>query len=76
MEKEDEYKMYILKQLDNVLRGDALRVLEDKKESPENKNIHMGVIEGIKKYLNDYDGNMKYIQQAKEYNEWMDDDLR
>ena len=31
MKKEDEYKMYILKQLDNVLRGDALRVLEEKK---------------------------------------------
>lgn len=76
MKKEDEYKMYILMQLDNVLRGDALRVLEDKKESPENKNIHMGVIEGIKKYLNNYDKNMKYIQHAKEYNERIDDDLR
>ena len=69
MKKEDEYKMYIFKQLDNVLRGDALRVLEEKKETPENKKIHMEVIEGIKKYLNDYDKNMKYIHQAKEYNE-------
>lgn len=76
MKKEDEYKMYILMQLDNVLRGDALRVLEEKKETPENKKIHMEVIEGIKKYLNNYDENMKYIHQAKKYNERMDDDLR
>ena len=75
-ELEDEYKMYILKQLDNVLRGDALRVLEEKKETPENKKIHMEVIEGIKKYLNNYDENMKYIHQAKKYNERMEDDLR
>lgn len=33
MKKEDEYKMYILMQLDNVLRGDALRVLEEKKRN-------------------------------------------
>ena len=59
---EDEYKMYILKQLDNVLRGDELRVREDNKESPENKKIHTEVIEGIKKYLNNY--------------ERMEDDLR
>ena len=76
MKKEDEYKMYILKQLYNVLRGDALRVFEDKKESLENKKIHMEVIEGIKKYLNNYDENMKYIHQAKKYNERMEDDLR
>ena len=76
MKKEDEYKMFILMQLDNVLRGDALRVVEDKIETPENKKIHMGVIEGIKKYLNDYDENKKYIHQAKEYNERIDDDLR
>ena len=73
---EDEYKMYILKQLDNVLRGDELRVREDNKESPENKKIHTEVIEGIKKYLNNYDENMKYIHQAKKYNERMEDDLR
>ncbi len=38
MKKEDEYKMYIFKQLDNVLRGDALRVIEDNIESPENNS--------------------------------------
>ena len=72
-ELEDEYKMYILKQLDNVLRGDELRVREDNKESPENKKIHLEVIKRIKKHVKDYDGN---IQQAKEYNERMEDDLR
>ena len=76
MKKEDEYKMYILMQLENVLRGDALRVLEDRIESPEDKRIHMGVIEDIKKYLNNYNENMNFIQQAKEYNERLDDDLR
>ena len=43
MKKEDEYKMYILMQLDNVLRGDALRVLEEKKETPENKKTCKGL---------------------------------
>lgn len=50
--------------------------MKKKKETPENKKIHMEVIEGIKKYLNNYDENMKYIHQAKKYNERMDDDLR
>ena len=72
-ELEDEYTMYILKQIDNVLRGDELRVREDNKESPENKKIHLEVIKRIKKHVKDYDGN---IQQAKEYNERMEDDLR
>ena len=76
MKKEDEYRMYIFVQLDNVLRGDALRVIEDRTESPEDKKIYMGVIEDIKKYLNNYNENMKYIHQAKEYNKRMDDDLR
>ena len=76
MKKEDEYKMYILIQLENVLRGDALRVIEDRIESPEEKRIHMGVIEDIKNYLNNYNENMNSIQQAREYNERLDDDLR
>ena len=72
----EEYKKYIFTQLDNVLKGDALRVIEDKKESPENKKNKMEVIEDVKKYLNNYYENIKFIHQAKDYSKRIDDDLR
>ena len=72
----DEQKMYIKCQIKNVLKGDALRTIEDRTTSPEQKIVQMEVIEEFKKYIDNYDENIKLIKQAKIYNERIEDDLR
>lgn len=70
-------KEYIIIQLNNVLKSDA-SVLATKLNilSPEKTKERMQAIEELKHYIDNYEENMKIINQVKCDNLRMEDDGR
>ena len=74
MNIKNEQIEFILYQLNNVLRGDALRAMENKTISAEEKKKKLQAIEEMKNYLDNFEKNTEFL---KAYNERIiDDDLR
>ncbi len=70
------YEKQIFAQLDNVLSGDIARVMAMKNLTTEEKEKCINFINEIKDYLKDYTSNKKIIDETKELNKNMEDDLR
>ena len=73
MEENIEYLKW---QLVNVLKGDALRIKEDKQKSPEKELEQLRYIEAMKNYIENYEKNIEFIQNEKEQALRMEDDGR
>ena len=69
-------KDYLMLKINNVLKGDAMSTKNDKNMSSKEKLERMNAIENLKHYIDNYEENMKLINQAKEYNLRIEDDGR
>ena len=67
---------YLKRQLNNVLRGDAMIVKDDTKSSPEKRIKEMEAIEAMTNYIDNYEKNLELIRKVKEEAERMEDDGR
>jgi len=67
---------YLKWKINNLLRGDAMMMTDDKGIPPEKRLGRMKAIEEIKHYIDNYEENMKLINFAKDYKSRLDDDWR
>ena len=65
MENNISGKESLICKLKNVLRGDAMSIIDATYMSFEDKKERMKTIEEIKIFLDDYDNNMKILKEAK-----------
>ena len=67
---------YVKMQLNNSLRGNAMLLKDNSTISGEEKLKKMKAIEEMKKYIDNYEENIKLINYAKKYHYLFEDDGR
>ena len=73
MSKEIDYLKW---KINNLLRGDAMMVTDNKSIPLEERLKKMNAIEEMKNYIDNYEQNMKLINFEKKYHSRIEDDER